>query len=56
VGNSNRMMIGSILWEEFFENRDWPLAAAIAVVTFLLLIVPSYLLRRWLGPVGTSKQ
>ena len=56
VGNSNRMMIGSILWEEFFENRDWPLAAAIAVVTFLLLIVPSYLLRHWLGPVGTSKQ
>jgi putrescine transport system permease protein len=56
VGNSSTIMIGSILWDEFFQNRDWPLAAAIAIVTFLLLIIPSYMLRRWLGPLGVAKQ
>jgi putrescine transport system permease protein len=38
VGNSSTMMIGGILWDEFFQNRDWPLAAAIALVTFGLLM------------------
>jgi putrescine transport system permease protein len=56
VGNSSTIMIGGILWEEFFQNRDWPLAAAIAIATFLLLMIPSYVLRRWLGPLGTVKQ
>ena len=49
VGNSNTMMIGGILWEEFFQNRDWPLAAAIAIVTFGLLMAPALLLRRSMG-------
>jgi len=56
VGNSNSIMVGGILWDEFFQNRDWPLAAAIAIVTFLLLIIPSYWLRRWLSPLGASRQ
>ena len=56
VGNSSTIMIGGILWDEFFQNRDWPLAAAIAITTFLLLIIPSSLLRRWLGPRGAAKQ
>jgi putrescine transport system permease protein len=49
VGNSSTLMIGSILWDEFFQNRDWPLAAAIALVTFGLLMVPFVLLRRRFG-------
>jgi putrescine transport system permease protein len=53
VGNSSTMMIGGILWDEFFQNRDWPLAAAIALVTFGLLMVPALLLRRRLGQLGT---
>jgi putrescine transport system permease protein len=56
VGNSSTIMIGGILWDEFFQNRDWPLAAAIAIATFLLLIIPSYVLRRWLGPLGVAKK
>jgi putrescine transport system permease protein len=48
VGNSSTVMIGGILWDEFFQNRDWPLASAIAMATFLLLMLPSYALRRWL--------
>jgi putrescine transport system permease protein len=49
VGNSRTVMIGGILWEEFFENRDWPLAAAVAVLTFVILMLPALLMRRWLS-------
>jgi putrescine transport system permease protein len=56
VGNSSTIMIGGILWDEFFQNRDWPLAAAIAIVTFLLLIIPSFMLRQWIGPLGVTKK
>ncbi len=49
VGNSSTVMIGGILWDEFFENRDWPLAATIALVTFVALMLPPLLLRRTLG-------
>lgn len=49
VGNSDTLMIGGILWDEFFQNRDWPLAATIALVTFGLLMVPAVLLRRSLA-------
>lgn len=33
-------MIGRVLWQEFFNNRDWPVASAVAIVMLLLLIVP----------------
>jgi putrescine transport system permease protein len=33
-------MIGRTLWSEFFSNRDWPLASAVAIVLLLLLVVP----------------
>ena len=52
VGNSDTLMIGGILWDEFFQNRDWPLAATIALVTFGLLMLPAVLLRRWLGQLS----
>ena len=56
VGNSSTIMIGGILWDEFFQNRDWPLASAIAIATFLLLMIPAYVVRRWIGPLGVVKQ
>jgi putrescine transport system permease protein len=33
-------MIGRVLWDEFFSNRDWPVASAVSVVLLLLLIAP----------------
>ena len=33
-------MIGKTLWSEFFNNRDWPLASAVAVVLLLVLVIP----------------
>jgi putrescine transport system permease protein len=40
LGGSESMMIGQVLWTEFFANRDWPVASAVAVVLLCLLIVP----------------
>ncbi|TVP49282.1 MAG: ABC transporter permease subunit [Halomonas sp.] len=40
LGGPNTLMIGKVLWEEFFLNRDWPVASALAMVMLLLLLVP----------------
>jgi putrescine transport system permease protein len=40
LGGSETLMIGRTLWSEFFSNRDWPLASAVAIVLLLLLVVP----------------
>lgn len=46
LGGSETLMIGKILWEEFFNNRDWPVASAVAVVLLLILVVPIVLFQR----------
>jgi putrescine transport system permease protein len=40
LGGSNTLMIGRTLWSEFFGNRNWPVASAVAVLLLLLLVVP----------------
>jgi putrescine transport system permease protein len=40
LAGSNSMMIGQTLWLEFFTNKDWPVASAVAVVLLALLLVP----------------
>ncbi len=40
LAGSGQMMIGQTLWNEFFTNRDWPVASAIAVVLLLVLLAP----------------
>jgi putrescine transport system permease protein len=40
LGGPQTLMIGRVLWDEFFSNNDWPMAAAVAVVMVLLIIVP----------------
>ncbi|SEM70725.1 ABC transporter permease subunit [Palleronia pelagia] len=46
LGGPGTLMIGSVLWNEFFLNRDWPVAAAVAIVMVLVLALPIALLRR----------
>ncbi|MRU15722.1 ABC transporter permease subunit [Roseovarius sp. A21] len=46
LGGSDTLMIGKVLWEEFFNNRDWPVASAVAVILLLILIVPIILFQR----------
>ena len=40
LGGSEALMIGKILWQEFFNNRDWPVASAVAIVMLFLLLIP----------------
>ncbi len=40
LGGSGTLMIGKVLWAEFFNNRDWPLASAIAVAVLVLVVAP----------------
>ncbi|MBB5752322.1 ABC transporter permease subunit [Prosthecomicrobium pneumaticum] len=40
LGGSGTLMIGRTLWNEFFLNRDWPVASAVAVILLLVLVVP----------------
>ena len=46
LGGSESLMIGKVLWTEFFSNRDWPVASAVATALLLLLVVPIVLLQR----------
>ena len=46
LGNSQSAMIGQTLWTEFFQNRDWPVASALAIVLFALLLVPIMIYQR----------
>jgi len=46
LGGSDTLMIGKVLWEEFFNNRDWPVASAVAVILLLILIIPIVLFQR----------
>jgi len=49
LGGAGTLMIGKVLWSEFFANRDWPLASAVALVMLALLILPIALLQRRRG-------
>ncbi|MGK7245374.1 putrescine ABC transporter permease PotH [Buttiauxella agrestis] len=40
LGGPDSIMIGRVLWQEFFNNRDWPVASAVAITMLILLIVP----------------
>ncbi|NVK06522.1 MAG: ABC transporter permease subunit [Marivivens sp.] len=46
LGGSDTLMIGKVLWEEFFSNRDWPVASAVAVILLAILIIPIILFQR----------
>ncbi len=40
LGGKDSLMIGRVLWQEFFSNRDWPVASALAVTILLILTLP----------------
>ena len=40
LGGPSTLMIGKVLWDEFFANRDWPVASAVSTVMLILLLVP----------------
>jgi putrescine transport system permease protein len=40
LGGPSTLMIGRVLWDEFFSNNDWPMASSVAIVMILLILVP----------------
>ncbi len=47
LGGPETLMIGRVLWDEFFSNNDWPMAGSVAVVMVLLIIVPLALFNKY---------
>jgi putrescine transport system permease protein len=47
LGGPQTLMIGRVLWDEFFSNNDWPMASTVAVVMVLLIIVPLAIFNRY---------
>jgi putrescine transport system permease protein len=46
LGGPESLLIGRVLFDEFFTNRDWPLASAVAIVLLFLVVIPIVLLQR----------
>jgi putrescine transport system permease protein len=40
-------MIGRVLWDEFFLNRNWPVASAVAVALLIALVIPIVIFQRF---------
>ena len=49
LGGPETLMIGKVLWQEFFNNRDWPVASALAIVMLLVLLLPIMFFNHYQG-------
>lgn len=47
LGGPDAAMIGRVLWNEFFANRNWPVASAVAIAMLLFLVIPIMLFQRY---------
>ncbi len=55
LGGPETLMIGRVLWDEFFSNNDWPMASSVAVVMVLLIIVPLALFNKYQAEAQASR-
>ena len=56
LGGKNSLMIGKLLWFEFFNNNDWPRASALAMAILLALIVPIMIYQHYQGKTDEAGQ
>ena len=56
LGGPQTLMIGRVLWDEFFSNNDWPMASTVAVVMVLLIIVPLAIFNRYQAQAQEAKR
>jgi putrescine transport system permease protein len=47
LGGADTLMIGRVMWNEFFDNADWPMASAVTCAMVLLLLVPMALFQHF---------
>ena len=45
LGGPDTLMIGRVLWDEFFSNRDWPVASSVAIIMVIVLVIPIMIMR-----------
>jgi putrescine transport system permease protein len=45
LGGADTLMMGRVMWSEFFTNADWPMASAVTVIMVLILLVPLVILQ-----------
>jgi putrescine transport system permease protein len=55
LGGPDTLMIGKLMWTEFFNNKDWPLASSLAAVLLVVLIIPFVILRHYEQKSGGVK-
>ena len=55
LGGPDTLMIGRVLWDEFFSARDWPMASAVAIVMLVLVVAPVMWLQDWLDRRGLNR-
>ena len=56
LGGPQTLMIGRVLWDEFFSNNDWPMASTVAVVMVLLILVPLAIFNRYQAQAQEAKR
>ena len=54
LGGPDTLMVGRVLWDEFFSNRDWPVASAVAIAMLIVLVIPIMALRNSAGQENAS--
>jgi putrescine transport system permease protein len=47
LGGTDSLMIGRVLWDEYFSNRNWPIASSVAIALLLLLVIPIMIFQRY---------
>ena len=55
LGPADSLMIGKVLWTEFFNNRDWPVASAVAIALLLVLVAPIVYFQRLQGRASGAR-
>ena len=49
LGSSDVLLFGRILWMEFFNNLDWPMACALSIILMIFIITPIYIIQKRCG-------
>jgi putrescine transport system permease protein len=56
LGGPEALMIGKVLWSEFFDNRDWPVASAVAIALLIVLVLPIMYLQKTQDTQGEARR
>jgi putrescine transport system permease protein len=56
LGGPQTLMIGRVLWDEFFSNNDWPMASTVAVVLVSLIVVPLAIFNKYQAQASEARR